>query len=167
MEHSKLISGIIAKLKIAYPYYFKELKNEELAMLVKMYQEQITGYTPEIVLKAIDEIIRTSKFMPTIAEILDRCDGQAKTYTFDILKIMQEDGYFKRGAIGELDDSQAIRNYEKATMWLGKGIIPDWLLKDMQKYGYKVNALLPDKGNEIKEVGVRNENIRLLESTDY
>ena len=30
-------------------------------------------------------------------------------------------------------------------MWLGKGIIPDWLLKDMQKYGYKVNALLPDK----------------------
>ena len=105
--------------------------------------------------------------MPTIAEILDRCDGQAKTYTFDILKIMQEDGYFKRGAVGELDDSQAIRNYEKATMWLGKGIIPDWLLNDMQKYGYKVNTLLPDKGKEIKEVGVRNENIRLLESIDY
>ncbi len=167
MEQSKLISGVIAKLRIAYPYYFKELSEEMLLGLIKMYQDQITGYTPDVVLKAIDEIIRTSKFMPTIADILEKCDSQAKTYTFDILKIMQEDGYFKRGAVGELDDSQAIRNYEKATMWLGKGIIPDWLLKDMQKYGYKVNALLPDKGNEIKEVGVKNENIRLLESADY
>ena len=84
MEQSKLISGVIAKLRIAYPYYFKELDEEMLLGLIKMYQDQITGYTPEIVLKAIDEIIRTSKFMPTIAEILDRCDGQAKTYTFDI-----------------------------------------------------------------------------------
>ena len=47
--------------------------------------------------------------MPTIAEILEKCNGQAKTYTFDILKIMQEDGYFKRGALGELDDNQAIK----------------------------------------------------------
>lgn len=105
--------------------------------------------------------------MPTIAEILEKCNGQAKTYTFDILKIMQEDGYFKRGALGELDDNQAIKNYEKATMWLSKGIIPNWLLKDMQKYGYKVNTLLPDKGEERKEVGVRNENIRLLETANF
>lgn len=167
MEQSKLISGVIAKLRIAYPYYFKELDEDMLLGLIKMYQDQITGYTPEIVLKAIDEIIRTSKFMPTIAEILDKCDGQAKTYTFDILKVMQEDGYFKRGAYGDLGENQAIRNYEKATMWLSKGIIPEWLLEDMKKYGYKVNILLPDKGNEIKEVGVKNENIRLLESADY
>ena len=164
MEQSRLISIIIAKLKIAYPYYFGKLKNEELAMLVKMYQEQIIGYTPEMVLKAIDEIIRTSKFMPTIPEILDKCDGQVKTYTFDLLKIMLEDGYFKRGALGELDDTEAIRNYEKATMWLGKGIIPEWLLKDMKKYGYKVNTLLPDKDEESKRVGSANGNIRLLET---
>lgn len=156
MEQSKLISGIIAKLKIAYPYYFKELKNEELAMLVKMYQEQITGYTPKIVLKAIDEIIRTSKFMPTIAEILDRCDGQAKTYTFDILKIMQEDGYFKYGVCGELDESQQSRNYEKAMSFVNRGIIPDWLLNDMIRYGYKVNNLL----------GVRNRSAGELGSTE-
>ena len=152
MEQSKLISGVIAKLRIAYPYYFKDLDEDMLMGLIKMYQ---------------DEIIRTSKFMPTIAEILEKCNGQAKTYTFDILKIMQEDGYFKRGALGELDDNQAIKNYEKATMWLSKGIIPNWLLKDMQKYGYKVNTLLPDKGEERKEVGVRNENIRLLETANF
>lgn len=166
MEQSKLISGVIAKLRIAYPYYFKELDEEMLLGLIKMYQDQITGYTPEIVLKAIDEIIRTSKFMPTIADILEKCDSQAKTYTFDILKIMLEDGYFKRGSYGELEDNHAIRNYEKATMWLSKGIIPEWLLEDMKKYGYKVNTLLPDKGEEVKKIGsISNEtNTRLLEA---
>lgn len=164
MEQSKLISGVIAKLRIAYPYYFKELDEEMLLGLIKMYQDQITGYTPEIVLKAIDEIIRTSKFMPTIADILEKCDSQAKTYTFDILKIMLEDGYFKRGSYGELEDNHAIRNYEKATMWLSKGIIPEWLLEDMKKYGYKVNILLPDKGEEPKKVGSVNGDVRLLEA---
>ena len=46
MEQSKLISGVIAKLRIAYPYYFKELDENMLMGLIKMYQEQITGYTP-------------------------------------------------------------------------------------------------------------------------
>ena len=137
MEQSKLISGMILKLKVAYPYFFKDLEDEEFVVLTKMYQEQIIGYTPEIVLKAIDEIIRTSKFMPSIAEILDKCDSAAKTYSYDILEKMKNDGYFKRGAYGELDDTHATRNYEKATMWLSKGIIPQWLLEDMMSYGYK------------------------------
>lgn len=137
MEQSKLISGIILKLKVAYPYFFKDLEDEEFVALTKMYQEQIIGYTPEIVLKAIDEIIRTSKFMPSIAEILDKCDSSAKTYSYDILEKMKNDGYFKRGAYGELDDTHATRNYEKATMWLSKGIIPQRLLEDMMSYGYK------------------------------
>lgn len=165
MEQSKLVSGIIAKLRIAYPYYFKELResseNDELLLaLIGMYQEQIVGYTPEIVLKAIDEIIKTSKFMPTIAEILEKCDKQARNYTFDILEKMKKDGYFKCGVYGELNGIQATRNYEKATMWLSKGIIPDWLLKDMMKYGYKINKLLPNK-EKIESI---ESNVRSLEA---
>lgn len=137
MGQSKLISEIILKLKVAYPYFFKDLEDEEFVGLTKMYQEQITGYLPEIVLKAIDEIIKTSKFMPSVAEILEKCDEKQKDYTYEILEIMRKDGYFKQSAYGELDDIQATRNYEKATMWLSKGIIPSWLLEDMQEYGYK------------------------------
>lgn len=162
MEQSKLISGVMAKLRIAYPYYFKDLDEELILGMVKVYQEQLVGYTSEIVLKAIDEIIRTSKFMPSIAEILEKCDSQVKTYSYDILKIMSEDGYFKRSAYGELDDIHATRNYEKATMWLSEGIIPEWLLEDMKKYGYKTNKLLPDKETK-KEIGSVND-VRLLEA---
>lgn len=137
MEQSKLISEMILKLKVAYPYFFKDLEDDVFVGLTKMYQEQITGYLPEIVLKAIDGIIKTSKFMPSIAEILEKCEEEQKNYTYEIFEIMKKDGYFKRGAYGELDDMQATRNYEKATMWLSKGIIPSWLLEDMQEYGYK------------------------------
>ena len=72
MEQSKLISGIIAKFKIAYPYYFKTLTTEEVVGMFNMYQSQIVGYKPEIIIGAIDEIIKKSKFMPSIAEILEK-----------------------------------------------------------------------------------------------
>ena len=44
MEQSKLISGMILKLKVAYPYFFKDLEDEEFVALTKMYQEQIIGF---------------------------------------------------------------------------------------------------------------------------
>lgn len=152
MEQSKLISGMILKLKVAYPYFFKDLEDEEFVALTKMYQEQIVGYTPETVLKTIDEIIRTSKFMPSVAEILEKCDKQARSYTFDILEKMRLDGYFNRGAYGELDSMHATRNYEKATMWLSEGIVPRWLLEDMKKYGYIDSKLLVNGETKLLEI---------------
>ena len=47
---------------------------------------------------------------------------------------MKEDGYFKRGVYGELSEEQEFRNYDKALMWLDKGIIPEFLREDIKKY---------------------------------
>jgi len=136
MEQSRLISSAIAKLKIAYPYYFKELKTEELAGLISMYQEYLSGYNDLTINSAIKSIISKSKYMPSINELIDECE-HSKTYRGnEILSRMNADGYFKYGAVCELDDVHATRNYEKALMWVEKGIIPTWLLEDMKKYGY-------------------------------
>lgn len=156
MEQSKLISSVIAKLRIAYPYYFKDLEDEMVLGMVKMYQDQLVGYDYEIVMKAIDKIIKTSKYMPSIAEILENCDNQVSSYSLEILTKMKNDGYFKYGVCGELDESQQSRNYEKAMSFVNRGIIPDWLLNDMIRYGYKVNNLL----------GVRNRSAGELGSTE-
>ena len=43
MEQSKLISMIIVKFKIAYPYYFKDLTDEEIQALRK----EVDKYTVE------------------------------------------------------------------------------------------------------------------------
>ena len=126
MEQSKLISSVIAKLRIAYPYYFKDLDEEMILGMVKMYQDQLAGYDYEIVINAIDNIIKTSKYMPTIAEILENCE--------------------------KLDKSQQSRNYEKAITFCETRIIPDWLLKDMIQYGFKANYLLETKNKETNEL---------------
>lgn len=126
MEQSKLISIVIARLKIAYPYYFKELTMEELAGLVSMYQEELSIYNEPTLMNAIKSIIRKNKFMPTLKDILDECE-LCKTHQKNIvIEKMIKAGYFK--------DSKEI---DKTYKFMEEGIIPNWLLEDMKKYGYE------------------------------
>ena len=93
MEPSKSISTIIAKLKIAYSYYFKELSNEEFIGLISMYQEELENYNDLTLTTAIKTIIRNNKFMPTLKEIIDECE-RCRTYNGNsILEKMRNDGY--------------------------------------------------------------------------
>ena len=142
MEQSRLISSVIAKLKIAYPYYFKELKTEELAGMISMYQEELSGYNELTLMSAVRSLIRKNKFMPSIHELIQECEKSIQYEKNSVLERMKDDAYFKRGPYGELDNSQSTRNYEKALMWVELGTIPDWLLEDMRLYGYSDNRLI-------------------------
>ena len=143
MEQSKLISLIIAKLKIAYPYYFKDLTDEEFAGLFSLYQEELVGceYNDETILTSIKYIIRQSKFMPSIKEILDECERH-KTYKQNyIIEKMINAGYFH--------DANEI---DKTYRFIEQGIIPKWLLEDMKKYGYvEETSLLTTQENKLLE----------------
>lgn len=125
MEQSKLVSTIIAKFKIAYPYYFKDLTLEELAGLVSMYQEELSVYSELILSIAVKSIIRKNKFMPTLKEIIDACELCRVTQKNITIEKMIKAGYFK--------DSREI---DKAYKFVEERIIPDWLLEDMKKFGY-------------------------------
>lgn len=126
MEHSKLISGMIAKFKIAYPYYFKDLKNEELIGMISMFQEELNGYNELTISNATKSIIRKNKFMPTLKEIIDECEN-VRTYKINvIIEKMKKAGYFKDP-----------REIDKTYKFIEEGIIPDWLIEDMKKYGYE------------------------------
>ncbi len=126
MEHSKLISGMIAKFKIAYPYYFKDLKNEELIGMISMFQEELSGYNELTISNATKSIIRKNKFMPTLKEIIDECEN-VRTYKINvIIEKMKKAGYFKDP-----------REIDKTYKFIEEGIIPDWLIEDMKKYGYE------------------------------
>ena len=126
MEHSKLISGMIAKFKIAYPYYFKDLKNEELIGMISMFQEELSGYNELTISNATKSIIRKNKFMPTLKEIIDECEN-VRTYKINvIIEKMKKVGYFKDP-----------REIDKTYKFIEEGIIPDWLVEDMKKYGYE------------------------------
>lgn len=85
MEAQKLISVVIAKLKIAYPYYFKDLTDEEFIGLVSMYQEELGDFNPTALLNAIKIIIRNNKYMPTLADIISEYKNSLKKYYFEII----------------------------------------------------------------------------------
>lgn len=86
MEQSKLISIVIAKFKIAYPYYFKDLTDEEFLGLVSMYQEELGSFHPIALLNAIKVIIRNNKFMPALADIIDEYRKSLKNYYIEVIE---------------------------------------------------------------------------------
>ncbi len=86
MEQSKLISIVIAKFKIAYPYYFKDLTDEEFLGLVSLYQEELGSFHPIALLNAIKVIIRNNKFMPTLADIIDEYRKSLKNYYIEVIE---------------------------------------------------------------------------------
>lgn len=141
MEQSKLISSIIAKLKVAYPYYFKELADEEFVGLINMYQEELSIYNEITLVTAVKSIIRKNKFMPTLKELLDECEVCRTNRKNLVIEKMIKAGYFKDP-----------REIDKTYHFLEKGIIPDWLLADMKKYGYDDDKLLENNESKLLEV---------------
>ena len=118
-------SKIVNAMKVAYPYYFKDLSKEDSTMFLQLYYNKLKKYRYEIVAKAIDKIITNNNFMPTLAEVIKECDNEMKSYYKNYLEQMYAKGYFKTD-----------EEYGKAVMWLleEKPLIPEWLKKDIDKY---------------------------------
>lgn len=86
METSKLVSVMIANLKVAYPYYFKDLTDEEFVGLISLYQEMFANLNENAIMIAIKKIIKKNKYMPSISEILDVYKKEARDYFKLIIK---------------------------------------------------------------------------------
>ena len=133
MEQSNF-SKIVNVLRIAYPYYFKDMEKESTIMFNQLYYSKLKKYDYVVVSSAINKIIEKSEFMPTIAEILTECDKETRRlYKIKIVKVYAN-GYFK------ID-----QEYGKALQWLfeDKPIIPNWLLEEIN--GYEEKLLISKK----------------------
>ena len=122
-------SKIVNVLRIAYPYYFKDMEKESTIMFNQLYYSKLKRYDYVVVSNAINNIIENSEFMPTIAEIMAECDKETrKLYKIKIDK-MHSNGYFKTD-----------QEYGKALQWLfeDKPIIPSWLLDEIKGYEEKL-----------------------------
>lgn len=122
---NKEVTQILAMLKIAYPNYFKDYQQTETYATINLYQQQLSNFNFKIVSLAVNNLIKKSKFLPAISEIIEECEKLKDKHIFSILEKMNADGYFK-----------SINEYEKATKYLETGIIPNWFKEDMKKYGY-------------------------------
>lgn len=127
-------SRIVNVLRIAYPYYFKDMEKESTIMFNQLYYSKLKKYDYVVVSSAINKIIEKSEFMPTIAEILTECDKETRRlYKIKIDKMYAND-FFKTD-----------QEYGKALQWLfeDKPIIPNWLLEEIN--GYEEKLLISKK----------------------
>lgn len=103
--------------------YDKQYTQEE----IRLYYDFLKEFDDDVIVKAIKEIIKTSKFIPKINELVEKCQSIKENISFDVLEYMNNVGYFKD-----------VSEYEKASLFLKKGIIPYWLQKDIDIYYKKM-----------------------------
>lgn len=115
MTHQQFADSM-AYLGIAFG---KEYTQEELSV----YYDFLKEFTDETLIKAIKKIINTSKFLPKINELVETCEQCKETMKFEILEYMNLQGYFK-----------ASEEYDKASRWLERNVVPSWFKEDMKKY---------------------------------
>lgn len=99
--------------------YDKQYTQEE----IMLYYDFLKEFDDDVIVKAIKEIIKTSKFIPKINELVECCQKIKKEIRFDVLEYMNNVGYFKDAT-----------EYQKASLFLEKNVIPYWLQKDIDIY---------------------------------
>lgn len=90
---------------------------------LEQHYEFLSEYSYEELKKAIKDIIKASKFLPKINELIEECENVKKENKLNILETMKNDGYFKNEW-----------EYEKVSKFLKSGIIPEWFNNDMNNY---------------------------------
>lgn len=109
----------MAYLGIAYG---KEFTQQEITI----YYDFLKGFNDATLVTAIKNIIRKSKFLPKITELLEECEKCKEQTKYEVLEFMLSKGYFK-----------APIEYDKATLFMERGNVPEWLQKDINEY-YKM-----------------------------
>ena len=102
-------------------------------MTMEVWYSFFEDIRADVFIAAVKSFIRASTFPPKINELIQYCEDCKGIIQNETLSNMLQQGYFHQG----VDDVQAMRNYEKASQWLERGVEPQWLKDDMRKY-YKL-----------------------------
>lgn len=118
MTKQELVKGL-TYLGTAYGKEYSEIECEQ-------HYDFLKDYNYQTFVKAIKNIIKKSKFLPKITELLEECENCKEQTKFEVLEYMKSQGYFKAGS-----------EYDKAVSFLERNIIPSWFKEDLNRY-YKM-----------------------------
>jgi hypothetical protein len=76
-DHVDAINQVFAELALAYHNQFHKAYGQEGALvLAKKYWLGVLGeYSPEVILRAVRQVVRTSEFLPSLAAIVSACEN--------------------------------------------------------------------------------------------
>ncbi len=90
---------------------------------LKNYFDFLEEYNANELQNAIKNFIKKSKFLPTVAELVEEIEKQRKEKRTLILDYMLEEKYFF-----------CIEEYEKAVSFIENGVVPDWFKEAYKEY---------------------------------
>ena len=64
------VAEILEKLRIAYPRFYSNMSKSEMSKTIDLYLENFEGVDYEALETAVKQIIKTSNYPPSIAEIM-------------------------------------------------------------------------------------------------
>ena len=144
MRIEELVKGLNF-LGLAYGKEYSQMEAQQVYEFVKEYEY-------EVFIRATKDIIRTSKFLPKIADLIEACEKQKEVKRTEVIDYMKECGYFYLSYRPDhkLDEAQATRNYLKVKTFIQRGIIPDWLQEDLKYYNERMrHSQLENKSNKL------------------
>ena len=65
-------SKILSVIKFAYPSFYKDYSESDLAVAVNLWHDMLIDETYQNVALAVKSIIKTNKFAPSIAEVMEK-----------------------------------------------------------------------------------------------
>ena len=123
MEKKELVKGM-TYLGIAVG---KQYTSEEC----EIFYDFLKKYDYQVFINAVKNRIKKSSFPPKINELINECDLQNSELKLKTIETMNKNGYFKIAL-----------EYEKAINFVKRGIIPEWLQRDMTKYSNSTSKLM-------------------------
>lgn len=113
--NKKEFSEIISLIQIAYN---KQYLKEEIEVMYDLLKD----FEYNTLKVAIKRLIATSRYVPNVSQIIS-----------EYKQIKRDEGYNKILKARELGNIKTNEELDKAMKWLDKGIVPDWLDKDLQE----------------------------------
>ena len=113
--NKKEFSEIISLIQIAYN---KQYLKEEIEVMYDLLKD----FEYNTLKVAIKRLIATSRYVPNVSQIIT-----------EYKQIKRDEGYNKILKARELGNIKTNEELDKAMKWLDKGIVPDWLDKDLQE----------------------------------
>ena len=118
MKKEEMVKGL-TYLGLAYNYQYTQEECE-------LYYDFLQDYHYQTFVAAVKNLIRRSKFIPKVNELIDECNNCKEVSKIKVIEYMNSKGYFKTS-----------REYDKTIVFMERGIVPDWLQADINKY-YKM-----------------------------
>lgn len=81
---------LMGMLETAYPKQYKNMAYKQAEMTINLWAAMLSDITAESAMTAVKDIIRTSKWSPTIAEVRAAAEKAEKLKMFDMVMKIKE-----------------------------------------------------------------------------